>query len=117
MPPTRTTMALNIADLSRFTKHQRTQIVGQAIGFPLLNTAVPLVGVVALGAMQAYRDTHGVTSDSSKDWDLVTIFNQFSPPVHLMAACATSIAMMSCNLVANVVRVYVCAYVCMYTCM
>ena len=91
------TMVLNIADLSRFAVDQRAQAVGQAVGYPLLNVVVPMSGILATGAAML---TYGPGAAS---WDLLALFSHWPLAVALPASVVVAAALLSVNLLANVV--------------
>lgn len=70
------TLALNIADLSRFAASQDAVIWGQLFMFPIANIGCPLVGALALGATRHCYGT-GVTTTS---WNLTAMFQYGLPP-------------------------------------
>ena len=91
------TMALNIADLSRYARSQRSQVVGQALGFVVPNVLAPLVGAFATCASII---TYGATA---QDWSVVELFGEWPPALGLVAALLLALSLLSCNLLANVV--------------
>ena len=91
------TMVLNIADLSRYAKSQKAQVWGQSLAFPLLNVCTPFVGVLAAGAASLAYGPEAAT------WDLVDLFQRWPPGWALVGAIAVAFALLTCNLIANVV--------------
>eukprot|EP00947_MAST-08B_sp_MAST-8B-sp1_P001924 g1924.t1 len=91
------TMVLNIADLSRYSKSQKAQVWGQSLAFPLLNVCTPFVGVLAAGAASLAYGPEAAT------WDLVDLFQRWPPGWALVGAIAVAFALLTCNLIANVV--------------
>lgn len=91
------TMALNIADLSRYALSQKSQVVGQSIGFVAPNIIMPMVGILVTAASVV------VYGQNAQDWSIVELFNEWTPAVGLTAAILLSTSLLSCNLLANVV--------------
>ncbi|MCM2533316.1 NCS1 family nucleobase:cation symporter-1 [Neobacillus pocheonensis] len=91
------TLILNIPDLTRFSKSQKDQIIGQAVGLPIMMTFFGLMSIII---------TVGTTIAFGKPiTDPVALLLQFKsqPIVVLLGAFALLIATLSVNVVANVV--------------
>ena len=90
------TLSLNIPDFSRFSKNQRSQIVGQALGLPTTMVLYSFVGIVATSA--------SVVVFGAAIWDPVQLIAKFNHPLlSVLALLALSIATLSTNIAANVV--------------
>lgn len=89
------TLTLNIADLSRYAKNQRSSWLGQLLGFPAANIITPFVGIIVTGAAYLH---YGVNS-----WDLVTLFGQWRTAVGVPASILIACSSLACNVVANIV--------------
>jgi NCS1 family nucleobase:cation symporter-1 len=92
------TMSLNIADISRFAKNQRAQVVGQLVGFVLPNVAVATTGILTTGAAAALHPDKAGTY-----WNFVNLFDLWPPAVAALGALFLALSILSHNLAANVV--------------
>ncbi len=90
------TLVLNIPDFTRFSRSQKDQIIGQAIGLP---------GSAILFAIMSIVITSGTVIAFGKPiWDPVLLLQKFGNPVILiLGAFALLIATLSVNVAANVV--------------
>lgn len=91
------TLVLNIPDLTRFSKSQKDQIIGQAVGLPIMMTFFGLMSImITVGTTIAFGKP--ITNP-------VELLLQFKdqPVVVLLGAFALLIATLSVNVVANVV--------------
>ncbi len=90
------TLALNIAEFSRYVKRQRDQILGQFLGLPPTMTLYSFIGVAVTCAT--------VVIFGEAIWDPVVLLGRFGNPVLVgFALFALSIATLTTNLAANVV--------------
>lgn len=91
------TLVLNIPDLTRFSKSQKDQVIGQAVGLPIMMTFFAFMSIlITSGTIIAFGKP--IT-------DPVALLLQFKehPVVVLIGAFALLIATLSVNVVANVV--------------
>ncbi|MFF2501066.1 NCS1 family nucleobase:cation symporter-1 [Peribacillus sp. NPDC058075] len=90
------TLVLNIPDLTRFSKSQRDQVIGQAVGLPIMMTFFAFMSImITAGTIIAFGKP--IT-------DPVQLLVQFDNPiVVLLGAFSLLIATLSVNVVANVV--------------
>jgi NCS1 family nucleobase:cation symporter-1 len=90
------TLALNIPDLSRYARSQRSQAVGQLLGLPTTMTAFSFIGVAVTSA------TTLVFGEAI--WDPVALLSRLGRPlVILVALFALAVATLTTNVAANVV--------------
>ncbi len=90
------TLALNIPDLSRFARSQRSQVVGQFLGLPMTMTLFSFIGVAVTSA--------SVLIFGEPIWDPVQLLSRLeSPLVILVSLFALLIATITTNVAANVV--------------
>jgi NCS1 family nucleobase:cation symporter-1 len=90
------TLALNIAEFSRYTRRQRDQALGQFLGLPPTMTLFSFIGVAVTCATVVMFD--------EAIWDPIALLGKFESPVLVgFALFALSIATLSTNLAANVV--------------
>ncbi len=90
------TLCLNISDFTRYSRDQRSQIVGQASGLPTTMLLFAFIGVAVTGAtMVIYGEAI---------WDPVVLVRRFdSPALVFFSMVAVVIATISTNAAANVV--------------
>lgn len=90
------TLVLNIPDFTRFSRSQKDQLIGQAIGLP---------GTAILFAVMSIVITSGTVIAFGKPiWDPVQLLQKFGNPIVLIiGAFALLIATLSVNVAANVV--------------
>lgn len=90
------TLSLNIPDFSRYSKTQRDQALGQAIGLPLGMVLFSFIGVVVTSAT--------VVIYGSSLWDPVIVLSKFENPfILVLSLVAVCIATLATNIAANVV--------------
>jgi NCS1 family nucleobase:cation symporter-1 len=89
------TLALNIPDVTRYAKNQKSQLVGQAITMPLAMAFLSFVSVVAT--------TAGSIAFGDIFWDPVQLMAHFPEPVVLIAAIGFVLATLTVNLGANMI--------------
>ncbi|TNE33074.1 MAG: nitrate reductase, partial [Alphaproteobacteria bacterium] len=89
------TMALNIPDFTRFSKTQKDQFVGQALGLPLPMALFAFIGVAVTSAT--------VTIFGEAIWDPVQLAGKMGGTATVLALCGLVIATLTTNLAANVV--------------
>eukprot|EP00039_Didymoeca_costata_P009024 m.119666 g.119666 ORF g.119666 m.119666 type:complete len:516 (-) comp14326_c0_seq2:1682-3229(-) len=89
------TLALNIADLSRYSKSTKSLLYGQIIGFPPGNILCPVMGIlVAAAAKHIYGKSM---------WDLVSLFKHWSAPVAVISSLVFLLSTLSVNITANLI--------------
>jgi NCS1 family nucleobase:cation symporter-1 len=87
---------LNIPDFTRYSKSQRAQITGQAIGLPVAMTVYSFIGVAVTSA--------SVVVFGEAIWDPVALLGRFHQPLIAFIALITLlIATLNTNVAANVV--------------
>jgi NCS1 family nucleobase:cation symporter-1 len=90
------TLSLNMPDFTRFSKGQRSQMIGQVVGLPTTMTVFAAMGVVITSASQIIF--------GQAIWDPVTLVGKFTNPLVVGVAMFTVIvATLSVNIAANVV--------------
>lgn len=96
------TMAISIADITRYTKTQRNQVLGQFIGLPGTMVLFSFVGIfVTLAALINFQD---VLIAEDAPWDPVSLLNHFeNPVVIIIAQIFMLVATLSTNIAANVI--------------
>ncbi len=96
------TMAISIADITRYAKSQRDQVLGQFIGLPGTMLLYSFVGVfVTCAALIAFPD---LLVKEDAPWDPVALIARFkSPAVVIAAQFFMIIATLSTNIAANVI--------------
>ncbi len=96
------TMSLSIADITRYAKSQRDQIIGQFIGLPGTMMFYSFVGIfVTCASILSFSD---ILVSEDAPWDPVTLVSKFhSPFVVVFAQIAMIIATLSTNIAANVI--------------
>ncbi len=96
------TMAISIADITRYTSSQRNQIVGQFIGLPGTMALFSFVGIfVTCAALINFQD---ILIAGDAPWDPVSLLAKFENPiVVIIAQIFMIIATLSTNIAANVI--------------
>lgn len=89
------TMALNIPDFTRFSKSQRDQLIGQAVGLPIPMALFAFIGVAVTSAT--------VTIFGEAIWDPVQLAGRMGGGATIIALAGLVIATLTTNLAANVV--------------
>jgi NCS1 family nucleobase:cation symporter-1 len=90
------TVALNIPDFTRYSKSQKDQMVGQALGLPTAMTLYSFIGVAVTSASALLF--------GDPIWDPVILIGKFNQPVAaLVALVALLVATLNTNVAANVV--------------
>lgn len=96
------TMAISIADITRYTKTQKDQIKGQLIGLPSTMVLYSFVGIfVTCAAVINFSD---ILVGEDAPWDPVQLLSKFdSVTVVIVAQIFMLIATLSTNIAANVI--------------
>lgn len=96
------TMAISIADITRFAKSQKAQVAGQFIGLPGTMMLYSFVGIfVTCAAVINFKDI--LVADDAP-WDPVQLLARFeSPWVVIVSQLFLLIATLSTNIAANVI--------------
>jgi cytosine/uracil/thiamine/allantoin permease len=96
------TMAISIADITRYTATQRNQVVGQFIGLPGTMFLFSFVGIfVTCAALINFQD---ILIADDAPWDPVSLLGKFENPlVVIIAQIFMIIATLSTNIAANVI--------------
>ncbi|HWZ98198.1 MAG TPA: NCS1 family nucleobase:cation symporter-1 [Candidatus Dormibacteraeota bacterium] len=90
------TVALNIPDFTRYSKSQKAQMTGQALGLPTAMTLYSFIGVAVTSA--------SVVLFGTAIWDPVALLGRFHEPVIAsIALVALLVATLNTNVAANVV--------------
>ncbi|MGD0059474.1 MAG: NCS1 family nucleobase:cation symporter-1 [Verrucomicrobiia bacterium] len=90
------TLSLNIPDFTRYSRTQRDQVIGQAIGLPMTMALYSFIGVAVTSAT--------IVIYGSPIWDPVVLITKFKSPVVLgISLFALCLATLATNLAANVV--------------
>jgi nucleobase:cation symporter-1, NCS1 family len=90
------TLALNIPDLTRYSKSQGAQIIGQGFGLPVAMTLYTFVGIAVTSA--------SVVLFGEPIWNPITLLGRFHQPVvAFIALVAILVATLNVNIGANVV--------------
>lgn len=91
------TLSLNIPDFTRYSKSQKEQMLGQAIGLPLTMGLYAFIGVAVTSATI-------VIFGGMPIWDPVVLITKFTNPLVLsISLFALCLATLATNLAANVV--------------
>jgi NCS1 family nucleobase:cation symporter-1 len=91
------TLSLNIPDFTRYSKTQRDQMLGQAIGLPTTMALYSFIGVAVTSATV-------LIYNGAPIWDPVVLITRFTNPVVLAVSLfALCLATLATNLAANVV--------------
>jgi NCS1 nucleoside transporter family len=96
------TMAISIADITRFTPTQKNQVRGQFLGLPGTMALYSFVGIfVTCAALINFGD---VLIADDAPWDPVSLLGKFdNPVVVIIAQIFMLIATLSTNIAANVI--------------
>ncbi len=96
------TLALNIPDITRYAKDQKSQFSGQFLGLPTTMALYSFIGIaVTCAAILIFPD---VLIKEDAPWDPVTLIGKLdSPVVIIFAQFMLIIATLSTNIVANVI--------------
>ena len=96
------TMSISIADITRYARSQREQVVGQFIGLPGAMILYSFVGIfVTSAAVVIFKD---VLIAADAPWDPVSLLARFeNPTVVIIAQIFMIIATLSTNIAANVI--------------
>jgi cytosine/uracil/thiamine/allantoin permease len=96
------TMAISIADITRFTASQRNQVLGQFLGLPTTMAMYSFVGIfVTCAALLIFND---ILVSEDAPWDPVRLLAKFeNPVVVVIAQLAMLIATLSTNIAANII--------------
>lgn len=89
------TMALNITDFTRFSRSQRDQMIGQALGLPVPMAVVAFAGVAVTSAT--------VVLFGKAIWDPITLAGHLGGAGAVVALPVLVLATLNTNLAANVV--------------
>lgn len=90
------TLSLNIPDFTRYSRSQRDQVMGQAVGLPTTMGLYSFIGVAVTSAT--------VVIYGEKIWDPVVLMAKFTNPLVLvLAMAALCVATLATNIAANVV--------------
>ena len=91
------TLSLNIPDFTRYSRSQRDQMLGQAIGLPATMALYAFIGVAVTSATIVIYGGFPI-------WDPVVLITRFTNPVVLAVSLfALCLATLATNLAANVV--------------
>jgi NCS1 family nucleobase:cation symporter-1 len=91
------TLSLNIPDFTRYSRTQRDQMLGQAIGLPTTMALYAFIGVAVTSATIVIYGGFPI-------WDPVVLITRFTSPVVLTVSLfALCLATLATNLAANVV--------------
>jgi NCS1 family nucleobase:cation symporter-1 len=90
------TLSLNVLDFTRFSKNQRSQLIGQAVALPLAMTLFAAIGALLASGSEVVFHT--------AIWNPVTLAGHIGIPVVLfITMIGAVIATLSVNIAANVV--------------
>lgn len=96
------TMAISIADITRYARSQKEQVLGQFLGLPGTMLLYSFVGVFVTCAALVGFDDLLISNDAP--WDPVALLARFeSPVVVIVAQFFMIIATLSTNIAANVI--------------
>jgi NCS1 family nucleobase:cation symporter-1 len=91
------TLSLNIPDFTRYSRSQRDQMLGQALGLPTTMALYSFIGVAVTSATMVIFGGKAI-------WDPVVLITKFTNPVVLaISLFALCLATLATNLAANVV--------------
>ncbi len=91
------TLSLNIPDFTRYSRTQRDQMLGQAIGLPMTMALYSFIGVAVTSATIVIYGGFPI-------WDPVVLISRFTNPLVLaISLFALCLATLATNLAANVV--------------
>jgi len=96
------TMSLSIADITRYARNQREQVIGQFIGLPGSMVLYSFVGIfVTFAAVANFND---ILISQDAPWDPVSLLARFENPVIVIVSqIFMIIATLSTNIAANVI--------------
>lgn len=96
------TMSLSIADITRYAKTQREQVIGQFLGLPATMILYSFVGIfVTFAAIANFQD---ILISQDAPWDPVSLLARFeNPTVVVLSQFFMIIATLSTNIAANVI--------------
>ncbi len=96
------TMAISIADITRFTARQSSQIIGQFAGLPTTMTLYSFVGIfVTCAAIISFQD---ILIPEDAPWNPVALLSRFeNPAVVILAQFTMLLATLSTNIAANII--------------
>jgi NCS1 family nucleobase:cation symporter-1 len=90
------TLSLNIPDFTRYSRSQRDQVLGQALGLPLTMALYSFIGVAVTSATKVIY--------GKMIWDPVEVLSRFrNPAVLLIGMVSLCLATLATNIAANVV--------------
>lgn len=90
------TLSLNIPDFTRYSRSQRSQMLGQALGLPTTMLAFSFIGAAVTSATVVVYGT--------PIWDPVALVSKFgSPVIVIFAMLVIMVAQITTNMAANVV--------------
>src|SRR5437867_4649131 len=90
------TLSLNIPDFTRYSRSQKDQILGQALGLPATMGLFSFIGVAVTSAT--------VVIYGASIWDPVQLLTKFdNPAVLVIAMLALILATLATNIAANIV--------------
>ncbi len=96
------TMSLSIADITRYARTQKEQVLGQFIGLPGTMVLYSFIGIFVTFAALANFDDILISQDAP--WDPVSLLARFdSPTVVVISQIFMIIATLSTNIAANVI--------------
>lgn len=96
------TMSLSIADITRYAKNQKSQVVGQFMGLPGTMILYSFVGIFVTFAAVVNFDDILIAEDAP--WDPVSFLARFqSPTAVIISQLFMLIATLSTNIAANVI--------------
>lgn len=96
------TMSISIADITRYAKTQRDQVIGQFLGLPGAMMLYSFVGIfVTAAAIVNFGD---ILAGEDAPWDPVTLLGNFdNPATVVIAQLFLIVATLSTNIAANVI--------------
>ncbi|NOY60485.1 MAG: NCS1 family nucleobase:cation symporter-1 [Calditrichaeota bacterium] len=96
------TMSLSIADITRYARTQKDQVLGQFIGLPGTMVLYSFIGIfVTFAAIANFQD---ILISQDAPWDPVSLLSRFdSPTVIIISQIFMIIATLSTNIAANVI--------------
>jgi len=96
------TMSLSIADITRYARTQRDQVLGQFLGLPGTMVLYSFVGIfVTFAAIVNFKD---ILISQDAPWDPVSLLARFdNPTVVIISQIFMIIATLSTNIAANVI--------------
>lgn len=90
------TLSLNIPDFTRYSKGQKEQAIGQAIGLPVTMTIFSAIGIIITSAT--------IVIYGKSMWSPVDIISQFTNPIAMFIGfLGIIVASLSVNVAANIV--------------